>query len=152
MEVAKETRMSWDVMIFNFHGAPPKDWSLWPNDRDPDPLGPAEVVRQAITRTLPGVDWTDPVWGMYLGEGFTFEFNTGKDDPIVCIMVHVRGGGDAIAALFQFAAPNQWSLFDCSTGEFLDPQEPSQAGWQGFQGYRDTIIASSKQTDTTGDS
>jgi len=86
------------------------------------------------------VDWSDPEWGMYAGDRFTFELNTGQDDPIVALMVHVRGGGDAIAALLRLAVPNRWSLFDCSTGEFLDPHEPSREGWEGFQAYRDTVI------------
>ena len=132
--------MSWDVVVFNFHGNPPADLSALPNDYVLDPLGLAAAVRHAISQTFPQVDWSDPVWGMYLGDGFTFEFNTGKEDPIMTIMIHVRGGGDAVAALLQLAVPNQWTLFDCSTSEFIDLTEPSQVGWEGFQAYRDTVI------------
>jgi hypothetical protein len=139
--------MSWDVMVFNFHGDPPKDLDLMPDEGSLEALGPAERVREAISRTLLGVDWSDPTWGMYAGDGFTFEFNTGRDDPIVAIMVHVRGGDDAIAALLRFAVPNQWSLFDCSTSEFIDPNEPSQEGWEGFQAYRDTVVKQHRGTD-----
>jgi hypothetical protein len=137
--------MSWDVMVFNYHGNPPKDIS--PSDEGgSDPLGPAAAVREAIARTLPGVDWSDPIWGIYMGDGFTLEFNTGKDDPITAIMVHVHGGGDAIAALLRFAIPNRWSLLDCSTSEFIDPSNPSQEGWEGFQAYRDRIVEKYRHT------
>ena len=139
--------MSWDVVLFNFHGAPPTDLSALPDDYVLDPLGPSAAVRHAITQRLPQVDWSDPVWGMYVGSGFTFEFNTGKEDPIMTIMIHVRGGGDAVAALLHLAVPNQWTLFDCSTGEFIDPNQPSQAGWEDFQAYRDTIIRRNAATD-----
>ena len=55
-------------------------------------------------------------------------------------MLHVRGGGDAITPMLQFATPMKWSLFDCSTGEFLDPAAPSQEGWEGFQAFRDKVF------------
>jgi hypothetical protein len=141
--------MSWDVMVLNYHGAPPKDITLSSDEDGPDVLGPAESVRQAITNALPGVDWSDPTWGVYMGDGFTFEFNTGKDDSITAIMVHVRGGGNPIPVLLQFAVPNQWSLFDCSTSEFIDPNDPSQEGWVGFQAFRDQIVREYRGKDET---
>ncbi len=75
-----------------------------------------------------------------MGEGFSLEFNIGKDDPVETIMLHVRGGGDAIAAMLKFCQPNNWSLFDCSTSEFIDPENPSQEGWEGFQEFRDKVV------------
>ncbi len=56
------------------------------------------------------------------------------------MMLHVRGGGDAISAITKFAQPQGWSALDCSTGEFLDFENPSQAGWEGFQAYRDKFV------------
>jgi hypothetical protein len=79
-------------------------------------------------------------WGIYEGDGYSIEFNMGTADAIDTIMLHVRGGGNAIAALLQFAQPNNWSLFDCSTSEFLDPENPSSEGWEGFQEYRDKVV------------
>lgn len=141
--------MGWDVMIFNYHGAPPRDITLSSDDDGPFVLGAAKRVREAITTTLPGVDWSDPTWGMYLGNGFTFEFSAGSDDPIMAIMVHVRGGGDPIPELLRVAVPNQWSLFDCSTSEFIDPNDPSQEGWTGFQAFRDRVIQEYQDKDHT---
>jgi hypothetical protein len=131
--------MSWDVMIFNLGGKmPPALEQL--QDGDIVPLGLAGDVRQRISGLLGGVDWSDPSWGFYGGEGFSIEFNVGKDDPIPNMMLHVRGGGDAIAAITRFAKPLGWSALDCSTSEFLDLEKPSQAGWEGFQAYRDKVI------------
>jgi hypothetical protein len=133
--------MSWDVMVFNYGGQPPSLDQM--ADAPPvGPLGPAAQVRKRIAAHLPGIDWTDPTWGIYEGDGFSIEFNTGKDDPIDSIMLHVRGGGDAISAMLTFANPNGWSLLDCSTGEFLDPERPSSEGWEGFQEYRDKALGS----------
>jgi len=132
--------MSWDVMVFNYHGSPPKDFDDLPDDHKPDPLGPADEVRASVSKYLPGVDWSDPTWGDFVGEGFSIEFNVGNDDPITDMMLHVRGGGDAISAILQFAKPNKWSLLDSSTGDFIDPDNPSQEGWEGFQAFRDKML------------
>ena len=139
--------MSWDVMVFNFGGEPPSMDRLADDDTPLPPLGPARQVRAAISAALPGVDWSDPTWGLYSGDGFSIEFNTGKEDPIDGIMLYVRGGGDAIAAVLRFANPNGWSLLDCSTSEFLDPRRPSQAGWEGFQRFRDQAFNRSRPFD-----
>jgi hypothetical protein len=39
-----------------------------------------------------------------------------------------------------FAHPVGWSALDCSTSKFLDLDNPSQAGWEGFQAFRDKVI------------
>lgn len=131
--------MSWDVMIFNMRGKTPPPLEQL-QESDYEPLGPAVEVRQRISALLTGVDWSDPTWGIYEGDGFSIEFNAGKDDPIDNMMLHVRGGGDAIAAITRFARPLGWSALDCSTSEFLDLENPSQAGWEVFQAYRDKVI------------
>lgn len=130
--------MSWDVMVFNLGGAAPPLDQL--QESDCAPLGPAADVRKQISSLLPGVDWSDPTWGCYEGDGFSIEFSVGADDPIDNMMLHVRGGGDAISAITKFARPLGWSALDCSTGEFLDPDRPSQAGWEAFQAYRDKLV------------
>lgn len=139
-KITRKVVMSWDVMVFNYHGQPPNDFADLPEDHKPDSLGPASSVRDAIAMHLPGVDWSDTAWGIYGGDGFSIEFNTGGEDPINSIMLHVRGGGDAITSMLQFATPMKWSLFDCSTGEFLDPAAPSHEGWEGFQAFRDKVF------------
>ena len=132
--------MSWDVLVCNYYGSPPKDMGNLPDDHKPDPLGSASTVRMSISQNLPGVDWSDPTYGIYRGDGFTVEFPIRDQDPIDLLMLHVRGGGDCITALLQFAEPHKWSLFDCSTSEFIDPENPSQEGWEGFQRLRDKAI------------
>lgn len=131
--------MSWDVMIFNTQGKNAQSVEQI-QESDYEPLGPAETVRQQISSLLPGIDWSDTTWGIYDVDGLSIEFNVGDDDPIANMMLHVRGGGDAIAAIVTFARPLGWSALDCSTGEFLNLDHPSQAGWEGFQAYRDKVI------------
>lgn len=131
--------MSWEVMIFNFGGASPPPLEQI-QDGDLKPLGAAKDVRRRISELLPSVDWTDPTWGIYGGDGFSIEFNVGKEDPITNMMLHVRGSGDAISTIMGFICLLGWWAFDCTTSEYLNPQNPSQAGWEGFQRYRDKIL------------
>jgi hypothetical protein len=139
--------MSWDVMIFNLRAKTPPPLEQL-QESDFDPLGPAVDVRQRISALLTGVDWSDPTWGIYEGDGFSIEFSVGNDDPIAHMCLHVRGGGDAIAAIIRFARPLGWSALDCSASEFLDLDNPSQAGWEGFQAYRDRVIKQYRGEDT----
>ncbi|NLS95630.1 MAG: hypothetical protein GXX96_26145 [Planctomycetaceae bacterium] len=131
--------MSWDVMVFNTRGKKPPSVEQFEKS-DYEPLGPAAAVRERLSELLPGIDWSDTTWGIYEGNGFSIEFNVGKDDPIGDMMLHVRGGGDAIPAIVTFARRMGWSALDCSTSEFLDLDNPSQAGWEGFQEFRDRVI------------
>jgi hypothetical protein len=102
-------------------------------------MGSGDEIRQRISATLSGVDWSNPAWGLYAGDGFTFEFSVGPEEPVTNFAVHIRGSGDAIADLVRFAVPNGWRLVDWSTGESIDPESPSYAGWEGWQAYRDKI-------------
>src|SRR4051812_33315008 len=115
--------MSWTVSVLG----------EWPVSDDPAHglpcLGTGDEVRSRISAHLPGVDWSTPAWGLYGGDGFTFEFSVGPEEPVDHFAVHVRGGGDAIADLLRFAVPNGWHLIDWSTGERIDPASPSYAGW-----------------------
>jgi hypothetical protein len=129
--------MSWTVSVLG--GKEPPPVHDLPDGWRPEALGSGAEVRGRISAHLPGVDWTDPTWGRYAGDGFTFEFNMGREEPVESFAVHVRGGGDAIADLRRFAVPNGWHLLDWSTGDYIDPQSPSDAGWVGWQAYRDKI-------------
>lgn len=131
--------MSWDVLIINTLGKSPQSVDEC-QDSDCAPLGKAADVRKKLSKHLPGIDWSEKRWGHFQGEGHHIEFNVGHDDPVQTIMLHVHGGGDVIAAIVQFARPLGWSALDCSTSEFLDLDNPSQAGWEGFQGYRDKVM------------
>ena len=131
--------MSWDVMIFNTQGKTPASMEEF-DDSSCKPLGIAADVRERVLNYLPGIDWSDPTWGILEGDGFSIEFNVGSGDPVENMMLHVRGGGDAIATIIKFVRPMGWSALDCSTSEFLDLDNPSQSGWEEFQAFRDRVM------------
>src|SRR4051812_29134959 len=134
--------MSWDVMICKFAGTTPATAEEIDNE-NMIPLGAAAEVRNRISEILPMVDWSAPSWGILDGDGFSIEFNVGEDDPITDMMLHVRGGGDAVTAIMSFVGRLGWSALDTSTSEFLDPKKPSQEGWKGFQDFRDRAMGDS---------
>ena len=140
--------MSWDVMIFHLREKPKSLEDL--RDAVMLPLGHAVQVRAAVSAVLVGVDWSDCTWGLYGRDDFSIEFNVGKEDPIQNMMLHVRGGGDAVADIMKLVVANGWVALDCSTSEFLDPTAPSDEGWVGFQKYRDSVFKRMR-SDPTGE-
>jgi hypothetical protein len=131
--------MSWDVVVLKIRGrCPPSPEEL--QDNDCLPLGSARDVRKWISTRLSGVDWSDPTCGLYEHDGLWIEFDVGNDDPINSMMLRVRGSGDAISAIMAVTSPKRWSALDCSTSDFLNPENPSPAGWLGFQALREKAV------------
>jgi hypothetical protein len=131
--------MSWDVSVFA-SDSPPLPVEEMPPDWKGAMLGSAASVRQAISAVIPNVDWSDPTWGLLAGEGFSFEFNMGKQDPTDGFMIHVRGGGDAVPNLMKLATQCGWYLLDTSTGEWMHHADDPNKGWESFQAFRDQVI------------
>jgi hypothetical protein len=115
-----------------------------PSDWRGESLGSQADVREKISIVLPRVDWSDPTWGMFDGDGFSFEFNMGQKDPSDGFMIHVRGGGPAVTKLLELAASTGWFLLDCSQGEWLHLCKDPDAGWVGFQAYRDRVLSTTR--------
>jgi hypothetical protein len=112
-----------------------------PNDWRGDSLGLQAEVRQKISTIMPQVDWTDPSWGVFDGDGFSFEFSVGKEDPSDGFMIQVRGGGPAVMKLLELVESTGWYFLDCSQGEWLHHCKDPDAGWIGFQVYRDRVTS-----------
>lgn len=136
--------MSWDVFLFDGPSTPdPIDGA--PNDWKPEPIGSSESARAAISAEHPAVDWRDPTWGVLDGEGWSIEFNVGKDEIVDSIALHVRGGGDPLPAITSLCRANAWVAFDTSTGELLNLERPSREGWSGFTAFRDEVVGSASR-------
>jgi hypothetical protein len=131
--------MSWDLMVFRPDG-PPIPIDEIPGDYQFPEMGSASEVRGMISTYLPGIDWSDPTWGVYRGEGFIIEFNMGSGEVLDGILLHVRGGGHAVGSIVRFVKPNGWVALDYSTADYLDLDNPSQEGWLGFHAYRDHVV------------
>jgi len=132
--------MSWDVLLYAASEPPPIPVAEMPDSWLGEPMGPLAEVRGKIDACVPGVDWSDLSWGVYAGDGYSYEFSIGSDEPCGHAMVHVRGGGPALPPLLVLGRRWGWYLLDCSQGEWLHHCASVGAGWEGFQAYRDRVL------------
>jgi hypothetical protein len=65
----------------------------------------------------------------------------GKKDPSDGFMIHVRGKVPAAIQLLRLSESTGWYFLDCSQGEWLHHCNDTNAGWVGFQAYRDNVIS-----------
>ncbi|GAA5509349.1 hypothetical protein Rcae01_04848 [Novipirellula caenicola] len=137
--------MSWDVLIMKTDGK--TAIHDMPKDYQPEPLGDADELRPQLSQFFADqIDWSDPAWGIFGCEYFSYEFNFSASGPVETFMLHVRGGGDAVTPLVQMCRHFGWMAVDCSSGDFIDLDSPDAESWSRFQAYRDKVV------DRTGDS
>jgi hypothetical protein len=123
--------MSWDVAIVKIRGGFRPIAEVEPADYVP--LGELQAVQSAILTAFPSAQWSDPTWAVYCGKGFEFEFALEGVESANTVVVHVHGTGDPIPSLLKLTESNAWLAVDCSTGEFVNPKNPSYEGWEGFK-------------------
>jgi hypothetical protein len=145
--------MTWTVMVFGGQEQPPLNrlapWKPGSSISDmrmrisacwePVVLGAYDEVQQRISAHLPGIEWLAPTCGSYSHEGLHFTFDLRSEGLVTYFAVDVQGRGDALAGLLQFAVPNCWHLLDGWTGEFINADSPSGAGWVACQQYWDEV-------------
>ena len=112
--------MSWDVLILH-----PDSASGTPEDRRLLPLGMAEEVRKAVSRALPGIDWTEAVQGVYEGRSYSIEVELPSRGVVDSFGLHVRGSGNPLPAIVRLCRQNGWVAFESAAGTFLDLDDPS---------------------------
>lgn len=102
--------MSWTLLLFA--EAPPAATSP---ERQLQGMGSPAGVRERISAGLGNsVAWYKDGWGQYGDDGCMLEFHVPEnEDPVVCVMIHVRGMG-AVETLLRLAQQNGWCLVDDS--------------------------------------
>jgi hypothetical protein len=124
--------MSWDMVIVKIRG------DLRPiaqvKSDDYVPLGPLQVVQAAIRTAFPSARWSSPTWVVYSGKDSTsgkelaIEFSLDGGDSHNAVALHAHGPGDPVPSLLRLTEPNGWLIVDCSSGQFIDPTNPSYEG------------------------
>jgi hypothetical protein len=138
--------VSWDVL---FQDLPDGVTCLddIPADFQPTkPLGTHADVLAKLRSAAPGVDFSDPTWGVLGGNGFSIEFNVGNEEPVMALMLHVRGMNEerVFAILRDVALALDRQAIDCSAGTLLDfSADDVAAGFQAWRRYRDRIVGTS---------
>ncbi|MFC7964954.1 hypothetical protein [Streptomyces cinereoruber] len=130
--------MSWNVLLLPLPAGLVSIDDL-PADHEPPPVGSRADVHDALRAAVPGIDLTDPAWGVLLGPAWVIELGIGEDDPVESVMLHVRGGtDDVLPVIFRIARALGCRPFDCSTGDLLADGAP--AGWHAFQTFGDGAV------------
>lgn len=131
--------MSWDVFImkekYDFE-APEEEQPPMP------PLGQRDEIIEKLTRRIPNLDYRDKAWGFLEGEGYSIEFNTGDEELVNSIMLHVRGGGAVMETIQLVCETLEAYALDTSDSGYIDFEQPEQAeqSWEQFQRYRDQVL------------
>ncbi|WP_157593878.1 hypothetical protein [Rubripirellula obstinata] len=125
-----------------------KSVSDLPNDYKPHALGDAAQLRVELSSFFGNaIDWSDPAWGTLNGQAFSYEFNFSESGIVDSFTLHVRGGGDAVSPIVAMCKHFDWKAVDASEGEFIDLEDPSTDGWDGFQEFRDRAIGQADDAD-----
>jgi hypothetical protein len=111
--------VTWDVLI---QPLPSGLRSLddVPEGYKPPPLGARDEIVSRIRGRVPDVDFIDPAWGWLEGDGFSIEFNLGRDDQATALTLHVRGAAAAIGVVREVSEALGCPAIDCSDGALID--------------------------------
>lgn len=132
--------MSWDVMLQHL---PPgiRSISEIQDDFAPPPLGKRAEVIAALCAKLPGLDYSDPTWGRLEGDDCSIEFNTGAENVVEGIMLHVRGGDSALGAVRAACEALGCYAIDCSQGEIIHWDDANAgSGFAAWREFRNRVI------------
>jgi hypothetical protein len=133
--------MSWDVALVRIRG----DYRPIAEVEEADyvPLDMPAAVRKAIRAAFPKAEWSGTDRAVYCGKDFEIELDLEGVESANTVVLHIHGTGDPIPALLNLTNSNGWLAVDGSTGEFIDPQNPSHSGWEGFK----ALVARSEERD-----
>ncbi|MEN6625377.1 MAG: hypothetical protein ABFD69_04010 [Candidatus Sumerlaeia bacterium] len=123
--------MSWDLFLFKVAERPDKEMAL--NDQLYEKMLPFEEpgkVRDAISGVCKGTDWSDDVYGTWQHDGLSMEFNVGDDEPILSLVIYVRGAGDPYPILQALTKELDCYVYDCAIEEVLDWDHLDREGWR----------------------
>jgi hypothetical protein len=73
-------------------------------------LGPQREVRERIADVLPGVTFDEHGHGVFARTGYTVTFDTGSEDYVATVQVHITGGVATMPPLQRLAAKTGWRL------------------------------------------
>jgi hypothetical protein len=128
--------MSWDVLLMKEKF----DLEDVPDDFRPQKLGKRDDIIAKLQLVIPELDYSDKSWGMLDTSEYSIEFNTGRNEEVDSIMLHIRGRGDPLIIIKLICETFGWAALDCSTGDFMDLENLSSESWVKFQEYRDRVL------------
>lgn len=132
--------MSWDLIVFAAETplcCDAEGVASFADHWEPPFMGEAEAVSQRISKVFPDTDWSDPTWGVVLGETFALEFSLGALHKTNTFGIHARG--EATGAALRLAEATGWRLLDVSTTRWLNLSDDPDASRRAYQTYLDRV-------------
>jgi hypothetical protein len=125
--------MSWDVVLLK------NKVDLSDTQAQPEPMGARGELIEQLGNVQPGIDFSDPSWGIYYDGQTSIEINMGDGNQVSSIMLHIRGDGNPFAFIVTICAHFGWYAIDGSTGDYMDVKNPPEESWERWKKYRDKI-------------
>ena len=130
--------MSWYILVQEMPSDAVRIADI-PDDFQPAPLGPRDVLIEQIKAIVPAADFTDPAWGLIDGPGFSVEVSLGEGEVVQGFAFHVRGGDAAAGLVADILESLGLRAFDMTTGEFFDPLHATESLRQ-WRSYRNRVV------------
>jgi len=129
--------MGWDVQIVRIRGNLRPLASLQ-ND-DFLPLGDLAAVRCVFQSACPAATWSNPLWALYYGDGLDVEIDLQYVESSNSVGLCFHGKRNPIPWLLTLTEKHGWLTVDLSSGELVDPNDPTNEGWEGWRDLVDGI-------------
>jgi hypothetical protein len=111
-----------------------------PDDFKPQPIGQRSDVMAGIIRAAPEADFSDPNWGVIVGDNYSIEINIGPEDPLKGFAFHIRGDQQALFIVGSILAELGLRAIAPGTDSgFFDLGE-LQVAYSQWQQYRKQIV------------
>ena len=135
--------MSWDVVIMRFPEGFDGDFEKMPDNWEPETLFTQDYFEEEIKKIFPNIIG-DKTWLTLNAETYSIEFNIGDDKSITNIMLHVRGGNDALKAIEKICKKFNCQALDTTESKLIDFNKETNEGFSSWRKYRDSVIKNKK--------
>lgn len=111
--------MSWDVLFQDF---PKNIHSLdhVPSDFTPQDLCSRTYYEEMMSSLFPDINRDDRFWMILENEDYSIEFNSGTEENLDSLMLHIRGNEKSVEVIQKICDYSGWKAVDCTAGEFID--------------------------------
>lgn len=141
--------MSWDIIVMDLP-AGIKSVAEIPKDFRGRPLGQRADLIKKISAIFPGIDFSDPSWGILKADGCYIEFSMGPHDEVESFGMHVRGGDECPNVVARVLDGLGMRAVDTSSDSGLFEQDPDHRSdsfnrWRAFRSHVDELLNGPKQ-------
>ena len=136
--------MSWDVVIMRFPEGFSGDFEEMSDNWEPENMFTQDYFEVEIKKLFPDISG-DKTWMTLNAKKYSIEFNIGDNDPINNIMLHVRGGNEALQAIEMVCKKFNCKALDTTESKLIDFSEEKNKGFESWRNYKDNVLKKNKK-------